>query len=159
LLISKQNPIRANAATTIRYYPDRLLGNLIIGAFDRIYTSPLLSFRAFRRSAAISSLIWVVVFVVPWIAQSDALQNIVLFPINILYFAIDLIIITLSDYVSLLFVRRYLSLARINPIRSTIVASALGVVIVMISSIVFLTMVLGYQVGYFHQRCRITLGD
>jgi hypothetical protein len=25
LLISKHNPIRANAATTIRYYPDRLL--------------------------------------------------------------------------------------------------------------------------------------
>ena len=25
MLISKQNPIRANAATTIRYYPDRLL--------------------------------------------------------------------------------------------------------------------------------------
>jgi methionine sulfoxide reductase catalytic subunit len=27
LLISKQNPIRANAATTIRYYPDRLLAD------------------------------------------------------------------------------------------------------------------------------------
>ena len=27
MLISKQNPIRANAATTIRYYPDRLLAS------------------------------------------------------------------------------------------------------------------------------------
>jgi hypothetical protein len=37
------------------------LGNLIIKTFDRIYTSPLLSFRAFRRSAAISSVIWLLV--------------------------------------------------------------------------------------------------
>ena len=32
MLISKQNPIRANAATTIRYYPDRLLAVLTIAA-------------------------------------------------------------------------------------------------------------------------------
>jgi predicted phage terminase large subunit-like protein len=31
LLISKQNPIRANAATTIRYYPDRLLAGRRFG--------------------------------------------------------------------------------------------------------------------------------
>ena len=42
------------------------LGNLIINAFDRIYTSPLLSFRAFGRSAAISSIIWLLVYLVPW---------------------------------------------------------------------------------------------
>jgi hypothetical protein len=35
------------------------LGNLIISAFDRIYTSPLLSLRAFVRSAVISLAIWV----------------------------------------------------------------------------------------------------
>ena len=43
------------------------LGNLIINAFDRIYTSPLLRFRAFRRSAAISSVIWLLVFFVPFL--------------------------------------------------------------------------------------------
>jgi hypothetical protein len=37
------------------------LGNLIINAFDRVYTSPLLSFRAFRRSVAISSIIAIMV--------------------------------------------------------------------------------------------------
>ena len=42
-----------------QYKPD--LGNLIIKAFDRIYTSPLLRFRAFRRSAAISTIIWLLI--------------------------------------------------------------------------------------------------
>jgi hypothetical protein len=46
------------------------LGNLIISAFDRIYTSPLLTFRAFRRSAAISTIIWLLVFFLPWIAHA-----------------------------------------------------------------------------------------
>jgi len=41
------------------------LGNLIINAFDQIYTSPLLSFQAFRRSAAISTIIWLIVFFGP----------------------------------------------------------------------------------------------
>jgi hypothetical protein len=31
----------------------------ITGAFDRIYTAPLLSVKAFTRSAALSSLIWI----------------------------------------------------------------------------------------------------
>jgi hypothetical protein len=45
------------------------LGNLIINAFDRIYTSPLLTFRAFRRSAAISSIIWLLIFFVPYFVR------------------------------------------------------------------------------------------
>jgi hypothetical protein len=40
-----------------QHKPD--LGNLIINAFDRIYTSPLLRFKAFRRSALISMTAWV----------------------------------------------------------------------------------------------------
>jgi hypothetical protein len=47
-----------------KHKPD--LGNVIINAFDRVYTSPILSFRAFRRSAAISSIIWLLLYFVPW---------------------------------------------------------------------------------------------
>src|SRR6476659_2445708 len=48
-----------------QHRPD--LGNLIINAFVRIYTAPLLTLRAFRRSAAISISIWLVVFAAPLI--------------------------------------------------------------------------------------------
>src|ERR1700735_1109833 len=41
------------------------LGNLIVNIFDRIYTSPVLSFRAFRRSALISSITWFAIILVP----------------------------------------------------------------------------------------------
>ena len=46
-----------------QHKPD--LGNLIITIFDRIYTSPLLSLRAFRRSAAISTVSWLLIYFVP----------------------------------------------------------------------------------------------
>jgi hypothetical protein len=49
------------------------LGNLIIYAIDRIYTSPLWSFRAFRRSAAISTIAWIVLFLMPWLADNRTL--------------------------------------------------------------------------------------
>jgi hypothetical protein len=39
------------------------LGNLVMRAFDRIYTTPLLRFRAFRRSATISIFLAVLFFV------------------------------------------------------------------------------------------------
>jgi hypothetical protein len=50
-----------------RNKPD--LGNLIVNTFDRIYTSPLSSFRAFRRSAAISTIVWLLILFVPWFVQ------------------------------------------------------------------------------------------
>ena len=70
------------------------LGNLIISAFDRVYTSPLLRFRAFRRSAIISSTIWLVVFLVPSLVTTGPLM--LTYP--------DLIYIKLTEYIALWFI-------------------------------------------------------
>jgi hypothetical protein len=88
-----------------QHKPD--LGNLIIKAFDRVYTSPLLRFRAFGRSATISSIIWLLVFFVPLFVRLFTYRNSLigstssiismLVPINFGDFAI----IVITDYVSL----------------------------------------------------------
>jgi hypothetical protein len=114
------------------------LGNLIINAFDRIYTSPLLSFRAFRRSAAISSIIWILVFLFPWLVGLAKYWDILLgFPITIAQQVSFLLIVILSDYVSLLFVRRFLLLAQTYPMRASFLSSIIGLLVVTTSFFIF----------------------
>jgi hypothetical protein len=109
------------------------LGNLIISAFDRTYTSPLFTFRAFRRSAAISATFWLLFNLVPLFhvlirywrnfpTPSPSTQALgpfytwVIFLILFLYVVLtellNLVLTVLSDYLSLPFVRRFLRLAR-----------------------------------------------
>jgi hypothetical protein len=118
------------------------LGNLIINAFDRIYTSPLLSFRAFRRSAAISSIIWLLLYFVPWAGRLYALRQYNPIPFDLPMLLQGLILslfnIVLADYVSLLFVRKFLTLARMYPIRAGIASSMVGALVVVVSFIAFL---------------------
>jgi hypothetical protein len=99
-----------------RNKPD--LGNLIIKAFDRVYTSPLLTFRALRRSAAISSTVWLIIYFVPHFVRSFAPAT--------YRDAVTLCLIVLTDYFSLFFVRTFLKQARTRPIASSIGSSIIG---------------------------------
>jgi hypothetical protein len=110
-----------------KHKPD--LGNLIISAFDRIYT---LTVRAFRRSAAISSVIWVLVYLIPWLIGLPQHWDYVMLvtppevrfvPTMLLLFTMILFTIILVDYLSLLFVRRFLAWARIYPITASLTSS------------------------------------
>ena len=83
------------------------LGNLIISAFDRIYTSPLLTFRAFRRSTAISSIIWSLLWLVPTLVRSSYTD---LDSTDFVIWSTNLIAVILSDYISLFVVRKMLKL-------------------------------------------------
>jgi hypothetical protein len=124
-----------------QHKPD--LGNLIINAFDRIYTSPLLTFRAFRRSAVISTIIWLLVYFIPWLVGAIlAWDNLMaksalghfFHTVGFLY-TIFLCITILIDYTSLLFVRRFLVLARIYPISASLTSSIVGIIVVIVSFI------------------------
>jgi hypothetical protein len=112
------------------------LGNLIIGAFDRIYTSPLLTFRAFRRSAAISTVIWSAVFLVPWIISNLPIV-VGVYGVLILDFIANLVTIALTDYVSLLFVRLFLGAAQKRPIGATLLSSVVGFAVVLVGIFIF----------------------
>jgi hypothetical protein len=113
------------------------LGNLIIKAFDRIYTSPLLRFRAFRRSAVISSIIWVLVFLIPWVWTYFAILNQALYSLYVRDIVVNLTVVVLTDYVSLLFVRRFLGAAQKRPIGASLLSMMVGSVAVVIGTFVF----------------------
>jgi hypothetical protein len=120
-----------------RNKPD--LGNLIISAFDRVYTSPLLTFRAFGRSAAISLISWLLVIFVPrsfslfgwWNATWEFYK--LFFP----QFVANILAIVVTDYLSLLFVRRFLNFARTNPIAASVSSSAVGLTVVGLGIVIF----------------------
>jgi hypothetical protein len=115
------------------------LGNLIINAFDRIYTSPLLTFRAFRRSATISLVLWLLMYFVPWFFFSGSVTTRLL---DIYYgdsiqLIVNAIIIVVMDYVSLFFVRRFLYMARIHPVAASVFSSVIGLMVVTIGLFMF----------------------
>jgi hypothetical protein len=119
------------------------LGNLIISAFDRIYTSPLLTLRAFRRSAVISTIIWLLVYFVPWLVDAiPAWDNMTAkstlshpFQTIVFVYTVFLCIIILIDYTSLLFVRRFLIVARIYPISASLMSSLVGIIVAIVGFI------------------------
>jgi hypothetical protein len=120
------------------------LGKLIISAFDRIYTSPLLSFRAFRRSATISSIIFTLMIVVPAIlnfirvGSGILIGGFDLFTPVLSIVALYFFVTVLSDYMSLPFVRRFLQLAQIYPIMASAVSSIIGLVVIATSFLLFI---------------------
>ena len=141
-----------------RNKPD--MGNILLRAFDGIYTSPLPTFKAFKRSSAISTIIVTLLVVMPAILAAirillstrdlEELQNImdrmippaladymvpaVPVPIALIIF---LLIIILSDYISLFPVRYFLSLAKTRPIFASLMSSAVGIVVVNVSYVYF----------------------
>jgi hypothetical protein len=119
------------------------LGNLIISAFDRIYTSPILRFRAFWRSATISAVIWAILIVAPFSVAlaklwNDQFSNHLGFVAGIP--CILLFTTVISDYISLLFVRRFLKLAITHPIRASMISSIVGVVVVIASYLIIVSL-------------------
>ena len=137
------------------------LGNLIISAFDRIYTSPLFSFRAFRRSAFISTMIFFLMILVPWfvgfaeiwdtpLLRQFRQTNIHYYSITIIEFSAFLFITILIDYISLLIVRKFLVLARCSPIGATIMSSVIGFIVLIVSfvSIIYVIVIGSFWIDY-----------
>jgi len=132
------------------------LGNLIINAFDSIYSSPLLTSRAFLRSAAISTIIWLLALFVPWVLHVhltpwDDPRELINGAVYISAFrtvlSVSFLFVVLSDYVSLLFVRQFLDEALIRPITASIASSLLGLIVVAICFVALITTVV---FGFFH---------
>ncbi len=127
------------------------LGNLIINAFDRVYTSPLLRFRAFRRSATISTIIWFLVIFVPFLSNLAGNWNETLkHPVpSVPTIFLALFLTVISDYISLPFVRWFLGLAQTYPIRASIISSIAGLAVVTTSFFVLLYLTILLIEWYF----------
>lgn len=123
------------------------LGNTILSAFDRLYTAPLLTTKAFFRSATISLCIWLMVFIVPLFIPN--LRHLIkdshlpLFVILVLVPTVliqSLSIVIISDYASLFLVRYFLNLAKHHPIVAVVASSFAGILVV--SSMIVIMMLI-----------------
>jgi hypothetical protein len=104
----------------------------IVELFDRIYTTPLLGWRAFRRSASISSVLTLI------LALEEHWGEFADFPFlhQVTFFGTGLITNILSDYLSLFFIRWWLSQKFSNAFVSLIVA-AIGASLIVYTFFVF----------------------
>jgi hypothetical protein len=124
------------------------LGNLLLKAFDRVYTRPVYAFRAFRRSAVISTVIWLLIFYIPFAVeaippQAQLASSLILKPGPAHFKSISLLISTvLSDYMSLSSVRRVLVWRRSHPIRASLSATIKGAAVTFATFTLFIMMTL-----------------
>src|SRR5215470_16016751 len=97
----------------------------IVELFDRVYTRPLSTWRAFSRSAAISLVVMVAIFyeLVPrpnpqvWDGSAKMNTSIAIFMISNL----------VSDYIALFIVRRLLVALGLNPFRALLAGPMVGI--------------------------------
>ena len=106
-------------------YDDASVADALVGAFDSIYTRPLWSMKAFVRSAAISmALTLLLAFEQTGVGFGGQL--------GFLLLLMALVSNVLSDYVSLFFVRRWLSAGGHSPVALIIVGVIIGSAVILL---------------------------
>lgn len=121
----------------------------VIEVFDRFYTRPLLGWRAFARSAAISILVGSVVVyemypLMFWVARHEpVLRN---------QWAAQLLTNIMADYFGLFLIRRALVLGRKWPITTLILSPLLGACVVTIAYLMNDVGGYSWSKGVFHFR-------
>jgi hypothetical protein len=111
-------------------YNNAQFATAMLELFDRLYSRPLFSIKAFLRSATFSILVALVLYsVMYWdgivfaITHSQALSEISNLTINLLANVV-------IDYLSLFFVRRCLTVIAARPIAASIIAPLVGVFVI-----------------------------
>ena len=110
----------------------------IVGAFDRIYTYPLLRPRAFFRSAVISTTILALVVFEHFLQHRYAFSVFSFKQIMGIFLPIWLVVV-LSDYISLFFVRRGLEIIHVPPLFSLFASVILGSIAILIATMMAMT--------------------
>jgi hypothetical protein len=116
-------------------YDKAAVGDAILELFDRIYTRPLLGWRAAMRSIILTLIISAV-----FLYESS--EWLVFLPLGMLAGMVS--INAISDYISLFIVRRLLVVGRSKPFRAALLGPALGMVIVAILIVLYPTAIVIY---------------
>jgi hypothetical protein len=115
------------------------LASAIINAFDIVYTTPLLSKRAFIRSAVIS-LISFAVWRIIRESYYPSIYGYISFPFFdipeiVIPILSNFIILIIADYICLYIVRGCLKLAMVTPIEAAALSILLGITVLVLSGI------------------------
>jgi hypothetical protein len=125
-----------------REYDGAAVAAAILEVFDRIYSQPLEARQAFFRSASISTAVWVV-----------SIYEFALQPLHITWLHSKLLFLVLfcsvimSDYIALFLIRHFLVNNIFTPVKATLIAPLLGIVMVLI----------GYFLGFIVSAITYTL--
>jgi hypothetical protein len=105
----------------------------ILAAFDRLYTSPLLTIRAFIRSSLFSATLWIAYSIIGIVLNGEIVSflwnN---FGVTILGSSLFLTAVIISDYMSLFVVRRSLFLFGEHPIKALTLGVTLGICVIIL---------------------------
>jgi hypothetical protein len=114
-------------------YDAKAVSLAILEIFDRLYSYPLLSWRAFRRSAVFSIAAFFVISIIFWIKHRPPLADVPL--VIAIAIAIISVIFVVVDYLSLFLVRKLLVLSSGRPWLAISSGVALGILIIEITSL------------------------
>jgi len=107
-----------------------VVGDAVLEIFDRVYSKPLLSFRAFGRSSIITIVVTAICLYETWptdvpFFRADYPASKIAF-----FFILSFLINIFLDYVSLFLVRHFLIIGRSKPITSALLAPVAGALFV-----------------------------
>jgi len=129
-------------------YSQLSVAPVLIGLFERIYTSKLLSFRGFRRSVAVSFITWVIFAVVTahlYTPQEPTIDLVTIVGL-VLYFSLSFLV----DYLSLFAVRRCLLFATDHLAISLLLSFLMGISAVVFFGCIFVISLLIFVLLRFH---------
>jgi hypothetical protein len=117
----------------VRQYDTKVMATTIVGFFDKVYTYPLFTWRALRRSALITAFLSAI-----WLCETSSISPL----LNANDFASKWVILLfmltvniISDFISLFIVRRWLFAAGRRPIFALVTSSLIFLFVVAISSV------------------------
>jgi hypothetical protein len=119
-----------------KQYDAAAIGDATIEMFDRVYTNRLLSWRAFARSAVISTCLAIIFLYETYSGKESDLNSLInppdlkTFENALVSFGDSVISNIVSDYVSLFAVRHLLVLARARPLFALWIGPVVGIFIV-----------------------------
>jgi hypothetical protein len=116
-----------------------------IEAFDRIYGTPLFSWRAALRSGIITTA----VSILAWYELRDQFSTKVMSSVTVqngIFLSWFIFLNALSDYISLFFIRRWLLSASARPVKGLLVAALIGALVV---SLAHLVRMIGFYIYIF----------
>jgi hypothetical protein len=136
-------------------YDAKAVSLAILEIFDRLYSSPLLTWRAFKRSALFSIfaivVLWIMVIIIHpefW----DALDKADTLRFLISYYPLVFFLFVVADYLSLFIVRKWIVLSSGRPWLAISSGIALGLLIIVITICAF-TALTAIRAWIYYSRC------
>ena len=129
------------SAARLRALPNEQVANALVEIFDRIYTSPLLHWRAALRSL-LFTLVLTAIFILE-VRNSEVIRNIGTsadVSVDVKFYGVALVTNAVSDYVSLFIIRPWLARCGQRPVLAMLSGAFFAMIVVVVGVIIRLSL-------------------